>query len=108
MLSSPTYAASLAGLHFSLGAVDEGIYIGVSGYNDKLPMLLRTVLDALVNRRAEFKVEKVAVFKEEVCTLNVTILFLASDLCEAGAVVQEPSIRPALNAVTGLPYKDTE
>ena len=65
-LYSPTYPASLAGLFWNMNTTEEGIHIGVGGYNDKLPVLLKTVVDALVNYDNEFKQEKFNIFRDGV------------------------------------------
>ena len=46
-LTESTYAASLAGLNFSFGNDPEGLQIVVSGYNDKLEVLLRVIIKAI-------------------------------------------------------------
>lgn len=43
-LSEYSYAASLAGLSYSVGNDTEGIQVVVSGYSDKLPLLLEVVV----------------------------------------------------------------
>jgi insulysin len=65
-LSSAVYAASLAGLYFNIDPLKEGVHVGVGGFNDKLLVLLRTVLDALVYSHAGLNERKLSVIKEEV------------------------------------------
>ncbi|PCH40557.1 LuxS/MPP-like metallohydrolase [Wolfiporia cocos MD-104 SS10] len=47
-LSELTYDAYLAGLAFSISDHRKGLSISLSGYNDKLPILLKTVMARLV------------------------------------------------------------
>ncbi|KAI0764784.1 LuxS/MPP-like metallohydrolase [Fomes fomentarius] len=46
-LSEVTYDADLAGVSYSIENHEEGITVRVGGYNDKLDVLLRTVLEKL-------------------------------------------------------------
>ena len=46
-LSEITYDADVSGLGYSLSCHDEGLSVSVGGYNDKLAVLLRIVLDKL-------------------------------------------------------------
>ena len=46
-LAEVTYDASLAGLSYEISNHDEGLSISIGGYNDKLDVLLRTVLEKL-------------------------------------------------------------
>ncbi|KAH8078394.1 LuxS/MPP-like metallohydrolase [Cristinia sonorae] len=46
-LAEVTYNAQLAGLDFSVNSHRGGIVVAVNGYNDKLPVLLDTVLERL-------------------------------------------------------------
>ncbi|GAA5999333.1 uncharacterized protein JCM10292_001210 [Rhodotorula paludigena] len=52
-LAKYSYDATLAGLDYSLGTEQGGILLAVSGYTDKLPLLVSVVLDKL----ASFKVD---------------------------------------------------
>eukprot|EP01083_Nonionella_stella_P296930 1008556_1 len=45
-LDETTYDASVAGLHYSLGSSQVGISLIFSGYNNKLPHLMKFVLEA--------------------------------------------------------------
>ncbi|KAI0718393.1 LuxS/MPP-like metallohydrolase [Cerioporus squamosus] len=46
-LAEVTYDADLAGLSYSVANDDDGVVVSVGGYNDKLHVLLRTVLEKL-------------------------------------------------------------
>lgn len=63
-LSELTFAATLAGLSYDVTHEKAGVYLSVSGYSDKLPLLLRAVVDKLVE--FEIKEDRVAVYKEQV------------------------------------------
>ena len=63
-LSEVTYDAALAGLGYSVGNDDEGITIGVGGYNDKLDVLLRLVLEKI--RTLRVLPDRLHVVKEKV------------------------------------------
>ncbi|KAI0345483.1 LuxS/MPP-like metallohydrolase [Trametopsis cervina] len=52
-LSEITYDAQLAGLHYSIGSGSLGLNVVVSGYDDKLPLLLDVVLSRLRNVQLE-------------------------------------------------------
>ena len=39
-----TYSATLASLSYSVNAGETGFFIRLSGFNDKLPLLLQTIL----------------------------------------------------------------
>ncbi|KAK9454555.1 Metalloenzyme, LuxS/M16 peptidase-like protein [Dipodascopsis uninucleata] len=52
-LNAFTYAANIAGLNFRLGMVQDGLYIGTDGYNHKILILLKTILEEIKN----FKVD---------------------------------------------------
>ncbi|SPO41170.1 related to STE23 - Metalloprotease involved in a-factor processing [Pseudozyma flocculosa] len=52
-LTEYSYDASLAGLAYSLDSQDNSIVLSVSGYNDKLNVLLQNILKELIN----FKVD---------------------------------------------------
>ncbi len=47
VLSEVTYDADLAGVSYSIENHEEGITVRVGGYNDKLDVLLRTVLEKI-------------------------------------------------------------
>ncbi|GAA5900202.1 uncharacterized protein JCM6883_002774 [Sporobolomyces salmoneus] len=53
-LAKSTYDASLAGLSFSIGSEPKGITLMVSGYTEKMSLLVEVVLD----RMLDFKVEE--------------------------------------------------
>ncbi|KAL8277256.1 hypothetical protein RQP46_010325 [Phenoliferia psychrophenolica] len=48
-LADATYDASLAGLDFSVGSDQDGLQVQVSGYSEKLPVLLDTVMHRVRN-----------------------------------------------------------
>ncbi|KAH7024472.1 peptidase M16 inactive domain-containing protein [Microdochium trichocladiopsis] len=62
-LQTYAYAASLAGLHYSVYTGTRGLMIRVSGYNDKLPLLLSRVL-AVVLRDLEIRGDRLEIFRE--------------------------------------------
>ncbi|KAI0812746.1 LuxS/MPP-like metallohydrolase [Irpex lacteus] len=62
-LAEVTYDARLAGLYSSLESDSRGIEVTVSGYNDKLHLLLDTVLQHLTD--IQFKEDRLKVKKEE-------------------------------------------
>lgn len=68
-LSELTYAATLAGLSYDVTHEKAGVYLSVSGYSDKLPLLLRAVVDKIVE--FEIKEDRVAVYKEQVRPSNL-------------------------------------
>lgn len=63
-LSEITYDASLAGLWHSITSHSEGLEIRVHGYNDKLAVLLDTVLDKM--KSLVIRQDRLDVFVEEV------------------------------------------
>ncbi|KAI0746531.1 LuxS/MPP-like metallohydrolase [Daedaleopsis nitida] len=63
-LSEVTYDAAIAGLGYSVGNDDEGISIGVGGYNDKLDVLLRTVLEKICG--IQVAPDRLQVFQEKI------------------------------------------
>ncbi|EKM58998.1 uncharacterized protein PHACADRAFT_249147 [Phanerochaete carnosa HHB-10118-sp] len=62
-LSEITYDASLAGLYYSVDSEKEGLYVSVRGYNDKLPVLLGTVIDRL--KTINIREDRLKVFSEQ-------------------------------------------
>ncbi|GAA6006563.1 hypothetical protein JCM11491_005007 [Sporobolomyces phaffii] len=54
-LAKQTYDASLAGLSFAVGAEPTGLTLIVSGYTEKLPLLLQVVLDRMLDFRVDVK-----------------------------------------------------
>lgn len=60
-LTETTYSASLAGLQYSFGTAPDGLSIVVSGYNDKLQVLLEVVIKAIVDY--EMDVERFELLK---------------------------------------------
>ncbi|OBZ78124.1 Insulin-degrading enzyme [Grifola frondosa] len=63
-LSEVTYDADLAGLSFSVNNHIEGIVVSVSGYNDKLAVLLQTVMEKLKTLVVDS--DRLKVIKEQV------------------------------------------
>ena len=57
-----SYDAEIAGLEYELGDYNEGIEIGVSGYNDKISVLLNKVLVTM--RDLEVKPDRFKIVKE--------------------------------------------
>ena len=70
-LSEITYDASLAGLHYSVATEKEGLYVSVRGFNDKLPVLLGTVIDRLKN--INVREDRLKVFVEQVSGLKLGV-----------------------------------
>lgn len=59
-----SYDASLAGLSYMLDSQDQSIALSLSGYNDKIPVLARSILEKLANfeidpRRFELVMDRV-------------------------------------------------
>ena len=48
-MAEDTYSASLASLNYSVYAGERGFFISLSGYNEKLPLLLQTILQHFQN-----------------------------------------------------------
>jgi len=48
-LSKYSYDASLAGLSFTVGSESEGVSLMISGYTEKLSVLLEVVLNRMLN-----------------------------------------------------------
>ena len=46
-LNEATYDAHLAGLDYSVSNHRTGLLVSVGGYNDKLPLLIKTVIEQL-------------------------------------------------------------
>lgn len=63
-LAEMTYDADLAGLSYSVTNQIEGLTVSVSGYNDKIPVLLRIVLEKI--RSLQVQPDRLCVVKEEV------------------------------------------
>lgn len=67
-LNEYSYDAALAGLSYSIEASSLGFYVSVSGYNDKLHVLLRDVLKKATS--LEVRAERLEVMKEKVCNIS--------------------------------------
>ena len=52
-LADTTYDASLAGLDFSVGSDQDGIQVRISGYSQKLPVLLDMVMGKIRNLESD-------------------------------------------------------
>lgn len=63
-LTEYSYDADLAGLSYDVSNTAEGIHISVGGYNDKLTVLLKVVLDKL--KTLTVNPERFEVLKEQV------------------------------------------
>ncbi|KAI9446597.1 Metalloenzyme, LuxS/M16 peptidase-like protein, partial [Lactarius indigo] len=63
-LNEYSYDAALAGLSYSIEASSLGFYVSVSGYNDKLHVLLRDVLEKA--KSLEVRTERLEVIKEKI------------------------------------------
>ncbi|KAK9468790.1 Metalloenzyme, LuxS/M16 peptidase-like protein [Lipomyces arxii] len=63
-LNAYAYAANIAGLNYYIGMTSDGIAIGIDGYNHKMVVLLKKILEKI----SDFKVEteRFNVIKEEV------------------------------------------
>ena len=66
-LAEVTYDATLAGLSYGVSNHDEGISVSVGGYNDKLDVLLRLVLEKI--RVLSVQPDRLRVVKEKVRNL---------------------------------------
>jgi secreted Zn-dependent insulinase-like peptidase len=67
-LTEITYDASLAGLDYDVDNGSDGLTVSLSGYNDKLPVLLKVVLERI--RSYKVNPERLQVFKEQVRPSN--------------------------------------
>ncbi|KAI0367165.1 LuxS/MPP-like metallohydrolase [Pilatotrama ljubarskyi] len=63
-LAEVTYDADLAGLSYSVTNQIEGLTVSVGGYNDKLHVLLRTVLEKM--RAVQVQPDRLRVLKEKI------------------------------------------
>lgn len=102
-LAEIAYDATLAGLNYELKNVAEGLYVSVSGYNDKLPILLKSVIQTL--KDVEIREDRLGVFAEQVNDdlLRTPSFSLTSTYpWIVGAVVQELLPRPALEPFSTL------
>jgi insulysin len=63
-LEEYSYDAELAGLEYTVTLDSRGIYIEVSGYNDKLPVLLQHVL--ITTRDLDIRDDRFAIIKERI------------------------------------------
>ena len=63
-LNEYSYDAELAGLTYSFDVSSLGLYISISGYNDKIHVLLRDVLEKA--KSMEVRADRLGVMKEKV------------------------------------------
>jgi insulysin len=63
-LTEYSYDADLAGLTYSFEASSLGFYVVISGYNDKLHVLLRDVLEKA--KSLEVRADRLGIMKEKV------------------------------------------
>ena len=65
-MNEATYDAHLAGLDYSMNSTRTGLLISFGGYNDKLSLLIKTVIEKL----AAFKIDsaRLKVMSEKVRT----------------------------------------
>ncbi|CAF0885808.1 unnamed protein product [Adineta ricciae] len=52
-LSELTYPAKVTGLFYALSASDHGIEMCIGGYNDKICVLLETIVDCMINLKVD-------------------------------------------------------
>lgn len=67
-LTEFSYAASLAGLGYSFSSYDRGIFFGVTGYTEKIPVLSQNVLETM--KSLKFDPERFKVVKDDVCSFS--------------------------------------
>ena len=63
-LTEYAYDAQLAGLSYELGSYYNGLFIGLTGYNDKMFVLAQHILDKIKGLVVDPK--RLSVIKEEV------------------------------------------
>ena len=68
------YDADLAGLSYNFSPHAAGLFITMNGYNDKLSVLVRHVVEKVKNIAVDSK--RLAVVKEEVSTSNVSVIYV--------------------------------
>ncbi|XP_054162620.1 nardilysin-like [Oppia nitens] len=56
ILSEEVYDATLAGLYYSIRQTTVGLVVTVAGFNDKLSLLLDTILDKMINFKVDNRV----------------------------------------------------
>lgn len=71
-LTEFSYDATLAGLSYNFAPHQTGLYVTMNGYNDKMSVLVRHVLDKV--KRLVVDPKRLAVVKEEVNTLFIPLL----------------------------------
>ena len=63
-LNEYAYDASIAGLDYTFDGLHDSLTISISGYNDKLHVLAKAILDKA--KASHFREERFVVMKEEV------------------------------------------
>ena len=63
-LTEYSYEADLAGLTYNFASTVTGLHMSVTGYNDKLPVLAKVILEKATTLRVD--PERLAVIKEQV------------------------------------------
>lgn len=63
-LNEFTYDAECAGLSYSLNSSYCGIQVTFGGYNEKLPVLAKTIMETITN--FDVKEDRFAIYKEQV------------------------------------------
>jgi secreted Zn-dependent insulinase-like peptidase len=63
-LNEFAYDAELAGLCYNFAAISTGLYVSVSGYDDKISILTRNVAQKI--RNLEVRPDKLEIMKEKV------------------------------------------
>lgn len=80
-LTEFAYDADLAGLSYNFSAAARGLYVTLSGYNDKLHVLAKDVVERV--KTVQIKADRLEVMKDQVGTW----LPLMSDLSDNIAVL---------------------
>ena len=76
-LSEVTYDAELAALSYSLSCHARGVLVSVGGYNDRLPVLLQTIIGAL--KTLSIDPERLAVVTEQVSDMSMNLRAFADE-----------------------------
>lgn len=69
-LTEFAYDAELAGINYDFGSTSLGLYMSLSGYNDKLHVLSHHVLEKIKN--LEIKEDRLKVMKEQVFNIIIS------------------------------------
>jgi len=106
-LSEYSYDAELAGLVYSFEASSLGFYVSVSGYNDKLHVLLRDVLEKA--KRLEVRADRLEVMIEKVNNTSWIpsgtrlMRLLPTDQTRLGELFPRPNIS-IIGLLLSIPY----